>query len=374
MPHSPSALTHQLRQEIRAKGPISFARFMEVALYDPAHGYYQQGSKQIGCQGDFYTSVSVGSLFGELLAVRFGEWLCASHPGAPGDSGGMQLVEIGAHDGRLALDILSWFQKERPDILSRIDYWIVEPLAHRRNEQAQTLHPFAHSIRWFSDWTELQPGSIRGVVFSNELLDSFPVMRLGWDAQHRTWFEWQVGDSADGFVWVRGEPAARQRIDGLLESGLGRPLPAELLAVLPDGFTLDLCPQASAWWAQAAGRLAEGRLMTLDYGLEWHEFLAPHRVHGTLRSYRRHHFTADPLADVGNQDLTAHVNFSALIQAGENAGLKTEVLCSQAEFLSGIATGLLATWDPARNRQFHALTHPEQLGASFRVLVQSRTA
>jgi SAM-dependent MidA family methyltransferase len=152
----------------------------------------------------------------------------------------------------------------------------------------------------------------------------------------------------------------------------------ELLEVLPDGFTTEVCPAAETWWREAAELLKRGRLLTFDYGLNADEFFAPHRVNGTLRAYHRHHLNADLLANPGEQDLTAHVNFTALQQAGEVAGLKTESLQTQAQFLIGIgrrawsAENAFGPWSRKLGREFQTLTHPQHLGRAFRVLAQSR--
>jgi SAM-dependent MidA family methyltransferase len=152
----------------------------------------------------------------------------------------------------------------------------------------------------------------------------------------------------------------------------------QLLAVLPDGFTTEICPAAAHWWRQAASVLQRGRLLTFDYGCSSDEFFLPQRANGTLRAYHRHKRSGDLLENIGDQDLTAHVNFSSLIEAGELAGLQTEQFCSQAEFLTRVIGPVpgdrpaFGEWTPARARQFQTLTHPEHLGRSFKVLVQRR--
>ena len=166
--------------------------------YHPIHGYYQQPSKQVGCQGDFYTSVSVGPLFGQLLAFQFAQWLAELPADAP-----LHLVEAGAHDGRLAFDILSWLQQQRPGVLDQVEYWIMEPSAARRSGQAGLLRPFHERVCWFQGLEAVQAESISGVIFSNELLDAFPVFRAGWDAAAQAWFEWRVSWQEERFAWVR---------------------------------------------------------------------------------------------------------------------------------------------------------------------------
>ncbi len=155
-------------------------------------------------------------------------------------------------------------------------------------------------------------------------------------------------------------------------------MPPEILSVLPDGYTLEVSPAAEEWWRAAAAWLGRGKLVTIDYGLSEGELFSPHRPKGTLRAYRRHHLAEDPLANPGEQDLTAHVNFGVLQRAGEAAGLRTEALVSQARFLTDLAAQAWAEpssfgpWTARHTRQFQTLTHPEHLGRAFRVLVQSR--
>jgi len=351
----------------RAGGTISFARFMELALYAPGMGYYERPKHTPGKAGDFYTSVSVGPVFGRLLAVRFAGWLQALNlpPSGPAP---LCLVEAGGQDGRLAVDILSQLQNQYPHIYGTLQYWLVEPSATRQLWQKTTLAPFDGKVRWARSLKQL-PDGLRGVVFSNELLDAFPVHRIGWDARQNAWFEWGVGYACGRLAW--------KRLDTDLNADLPD-LPQALLEVLPDGFITEICPAAWRWWTEAARRLTQGCLMTVDYGLVELDFFAPARAQGTLRAYRQHRQVKEVLERPGEQDLTSHVNFSALRRAGEAAGLVTEGLLSQGEFLTGIVAEMEQAnpaawkWIPELQRQLQTLTHPEHLGQRFRVLVQRR--
>jgi len=186
----------QITQEIAARGLISFARFMELALYCPVYGYYEREQDTAGRAGDYYTSVSVGSLFGELLALQFAEWLQevlglharGQRSGAQGRGG---IVEAGAHDGGLARDVLRFLRERRPELFAPLEYWIVEPSERRRAWQERRLGEFGHKVRWVRQLSELTTG-VRGVVFSNELFDAMPAHRFGWDARQGRWFEWGV--------------------------------------------------------------------------------------------------------------------------------------------------------------------------------------
>lgn len=356
-----------IKQELARKGPISFARFMELALYCPNFGYYEHLDVSPGQKGDFFTSVSVGSLFGELLAYQFAEWL-GTIPARP-----WHILEAGVHEGLLAGDILRWLQAHRPDISGSFEYWILEPSARRRCSQEKSLGNLSGSVRWFDSWSALPPTGINGFIFSNELLDAMPVHRLGWDAANKRWFEWGVKVKEDDFVWIKMPVEQGGKIRGFAQE-----LPQELLAVLPDGFTTEICPAAIDWWQSAANALKAGKLIAFDYGMTADQFFTPERKAGTLRAYYRHHQTDELLARVGKQDITAQVNFTAILEAGESAGLRTEGLLTQAQFLTGVMAQMsknsphLKPWTSTQVRQFQTLTHPEHLGNSFRVLVQSR--
>ncbi len=377
-----NALTEIIRGEIAERGFLPFPRFMELALYCPKHGYYETKKDNPGRRGDYYTSVGVGEVFGQLLAFQFANWSATFNL----KSATVNLVEAGAHDGRLARDILGWLQLKRPELFGRIEYWIIEPSAQRREWQEETLDQYSPQVRWIDGLENLKPRAqnpkLTGVIFSNELLDAMPVHRYGWDAGRKVWYEWGVGVDGEKFIWARmpdiPAPQSRER-DGVRKGDPSSTLnlPASLLEVLPDGYTIETSPAAESWWREAAKLLERGRLLAIDYGLTADELIMPNRLRGTLRAYYRHHASGDVLANVGEQDLTAHVNFSALQAAGESAGLKTESFSTQSQFLTQILrdaskVDLLGEWTPARTRQFQTLTHPEHLGRAFRVLVQSR--
>jgi SAM-dependent MidA family methyltransferase len=394
-----------IRREIAERGVLSFARFMELALYCPNSGYYETKKDSPGRRGDFYTSVSAGELFGQLLAFQFAGWLeelllspvtCHSSP---------CLIEAGAHDGQLAKDILSWLQSARPKLFGQIQYGIIEPSAVRREWQGETLKDFAPRVRWIDSLqaicpltpnSELRTPDFSGIIFSNELLDAMPVHRLGWDAKNKQWFEWGVAVEGEKFVWARySDPLAPQGGERAGARGAFANPPSSifhllarrseaatasssLLDVLPDGYTIETCPAAENWWREAANILKCGRLLTIDYGLTNDELLSPGRTRGTLRAYFRHHATDDLLANVGEQDLTAHVNFSAIQSVGEACGLKTKTFSTQAQFLTKIVERIFKNpesfgeWGAKQTRQFQTLSHPEHLGRAFRVLVQSK--
>ncbi len=409
---------------------------MELALYCPVYGYYEKEGDTLGRRGDYYTSVSVGPLFGELLAWQFSDWLREGHQlvagGQRADQQGtlFDLVEAGAHDGALAKDILAWLKAHRPEIFKQIGYCIVEPSEQRSHRQRETLADFGGKVAWFGALAELKP--VRGIIFSNELLDAFPVHRLGWDAGTREWFEWGVDCRDATFIWSRlsispgtkgllrmkrrgttdpslqpsairkgrgkrhpsrlslnqgGENFISPKLSfpeegkGVSASVLGRVAPRidpALAAALPEGFTIEVCPAAREWWRQAATLLTWGKLLTIDYGFAADEQFAPERSRGSLRAYQLHQVSDHLLENPGEQDLTAHIDFGALQSIGEAQGLRTEAFHTQAQFLTDIAARIwdrergLEEWTAQTKRQFQTLTHPEHLGRAFRILVQSR--
>ena len=353
-----------IREEILKDGAISFSRFMELALYCPETGYYETKKDNVGRAGDFITSVSTGSLFGELLAFQFAEWLeelritnCK-----------LRIIEAGAHDAKLAADILNWLRAHQSKLFSELEYVILEPSTRRQAWQRETLKTFSN-IRWVSGFNDSTIQRFNGIIFSNELLDAFPVRRLGWDATAKSWFEWGVALDGERFTWARIRPTD-------LPSAVSH-LPSAFLSVLPDNYTIELSPAAENWWREAVGILTHGKLLAIDYGFTADEQFSPARMNGTLRAYHRHHVSDDLLAMPGEQDLTAHVNFSAIQKVGEAAGLHTENYCTQPQFLTRILQKAVtqkpfASLNTKQVRQFQTLTHPEHLGRAFRVLVQTR--
>jgi SAM-dependent MidA family methyltransferase len=411
-----SELLQIIIAEIKKRGAISFEEFMRLALYCPIYGFYEKEEDTIGRNGDFYTSVSVGNLFGELLAFQFDQWLAQCQS----ETRPVQIVEAGAHRGHLARDILIWLRDRRPELFQTLQYVIIEPSATRQKWQSATLAGFGDKVTWLSRIKD-HASRVHGVIFANELLDAIPVRRFGWNAQNKDWFEWGVTLNRGELAWTRLDPGRRREehqsteadrhgADILWEDPLSpsdgerarmkgsvnwqanpptvvEPPPAfppfetneALLSLLPNNFSFEICPGAQAWWQNAAHALEQGRLMTIDYGLTTNELILPERKEGTLRGYYRHHPTSDLLANPGEQDLTAHLNFSALIAAGEANGLKTEKFETQAHFVTQLASQLWKSeagqqWNAARARQFQTLTHPDHLGRNFRVLVQLRNS
>jgi SAM-dependent MidA family methyltransferase len=359
-----NALARQMREEIRMHGPISFARFMDLALYAPGLGYYEC-RRIIGRCGDFFTNVSVGPLFGQLLAFQFAHWMDADVP-----AGAIQFIEAGPHNGVLAADILDWTSRHRPDVFERLEYCLLDASPARRAWQEETLRSWLPKVRWVPGIESWGRRAIAGIIFSNEFLDALPVHRLAWSAAQQHWQEGCVAIQGSAFAWVWQSPAA-ELADFLPQ------VPDALTGVLPDGFAVEVCPAAITWWRAAAASLRRGQLLTMDYGLVGEERFHSERAQGTLRAFSRHHASADLLNRPGEQDLTAHVNFSALMEAGNAAGLRTVDLARQSKFLTETFARTrqdpagFEPWDNKRTRHFQTLAHPEHLGHKFQVLIQT---
>ena len=351
---------------IRQEGIISFARFMEIALYYPEKGYYERTVNPIGSKGDFITNVSVGSLFGEMLAFQFLSWHDAS------TNQDMNILEAGAHDGQLASDIIGCL--ERGD-RSKCHYFIMEPSSLREKVQKKTIASVVCPVKWIANWDNMDSGSFSGMIFSNELLDAFPVHRLRWNAAQRHWLEWGVTVVNEQLHWVP-MPKSSAYAELLLLKVLDRNnIPTrELLDVLPDGYTLDISPEAVEWWQKAARTLKNGYLVALDYGFD--DVFSADRIHGSLRAYYRHQSTLDVFERPGLQDLTASVMFPSIISAGEQAGLRTLIFEPQSRYFSRLLQVMACKngekWLEKHSRQIKTLIDPNHFGRAFRILVQKR--
>jgi SAM-dependent MidA family methyltransferase len=350
------SLAHRkIASEIAANGPLSFARFMELALYDPLAGYYASARARIGKYGDFFTNVSVGPVFGRILAGQFQEmW---SRLGKPAR---FALVEQGANDGQLALDI---FRALGSEMLERVEYWIIEPFPALRQLQEQKLEDVEGQVKWVDDLNTLPV--FDGIHFSNELVDSFPFHLIrsngtGWD-------ELCVSTDADRFVFEVARPSTV--IADALQS-----LPAS-----PAGTIAELRPAACDWVHALAGRVNKGFVLIVDYGFPRFELLAPHRTNGTFSCYRAHRRDSRPLEDPGEKDISAHVDFTALGEAALAAGFRIEGFADQHHYLVGASHDFLAkTSHPPDElsqknlRGLQTLLHPESMGTQFHYLVLSK--
>jgi SAM-dependent MidA family methyltransferase len=303
---SVSAQASPLRRLIRraidsAGGWLPFDRFMALALYAPGLGYYARGSRQFGVMpasgSDFVTAPEMSPLFGAALARQVSQALDATATG--------EVWEFGAGSGALASQLLQTLGEH----VQR--YSIVDLSGALRARQRETLAPFGERVRWL----DALPEAMQGVVIGNEVLDAMPVQLLHWNGA--AWFE-------------RGVVAAG---DALAFADRPTPLRPPLQSAFVPGTTTEIHPQAEAFIRTLADRLQHGAAFFIDYGFPDAEYYLPERSGGTLMCHRAHMADTDPLVDVGDKDITAHVNFSAIALTAQDAGFEVLGYCSQARFL-----------------------------------------
>ena len=339
-----------------AEGDLSFSDFMATALYHPEFGYYAQGIQQVGRGGDFFTSVSVGSLFGELLARRFlREWFDSGKPTR------WRIIECGAHDGTLAADILASLKQLSAQAYTALEYAIAEPLAVLRQAQREKLSLFSEHTRHVSNAAELSDEPLPGIAFGNEVLDALPCDLIEWRGD--CWLERRVAmDEAGRLIWQTSEIHDPRLLSKL--RALGSDFPKGYRSELRSGLQEFLAPLAHA--------LSSGLMLWLDYGFERADYYHPTRREGTLRTFSKHRAGEDPLVFPGELDITAHVDFTAVEEAAQALGWQKTIFRNQGAWLTEIARDWLLEMEgqprPAELRQFQTLTHPAQLGGSFHVL------
>jgi len=322
-------LVESIRETIRAQGPQSFAWFMQQALYHPEHGYYSSGRCAIGRKGDYFTNVSVGPLFGQLLAAQFSEiW---ERLGKMND---FVIVEQGAHDGQFAQDVLEFVQKRLPEFLGALRYRILEPFPILQARQRQTLEAFRDKVDWRSS-----PEPFTGVHFSNELLDAMPVRLIHGETEKL------VGLDGDNFVFVGRSVDKTMFNQAALES-------------------ID----------EIAANLQRGYVIAIDYGFLDEEF------ERTVDVRARHRNLDSPFEQIGHADITMSVHWKSIVERAQAKGLRVAGFTDQHHFLTGIISrfesgdrgqSLLADSRKAK-LELQTLLHPEMLGRAFQVLALAK--
>ncbi|HXE90390.1 MAG TPA: SAM-dependent methyltransferase [Terriglobales bacterium] len=351
------SLRERIIWEIEQRGPIPFSRYMEMCLYEPEEGYYSRPQEKFGRAGDFYTSSDVHAVFGRLLARQFEEmW---RRLGAPAR---LELVELGPGCGLFARDVLDWSRKKLPQFFAALDCRLVEssPSLRRGLEERLGEYVAQKKVSVAVDMDESAPAQ-HAIVFANEFFDALPVEVL--DARGELRVGAHEGRFAEMFV-----PPTREVLECL-----------DLYGVHPeDGERVEAGLEAQRWVSRMA-RIAERAFFVLiDYGYTREELLAG-RHRGTVMAYRRHTASANPYDAPGEQDITAHVNFTALSGAAREAGLDVLGLVTQAQFLMGIgeANQFADAFEDCRMPQERAkvalqlkhLVSPAGMGESFQVLV-----
>ncbi len=334
-----------------AGGWISFARYMDLALYAPGFGYYSAGSRKLGPAGDFVTAPELSALFGRTLARQLSELLRQGLP---------DILELGAGSGALAAVLLTELAA-----LDRLPerYAILELSADLRERQRQHLLQVVPHLADRLQWLDALPEQFSGVILGNEVLDAVPAQRIRVD---------------DGAIDELGVSVIEHELVWAQQPASDTLAAAVSALALPDDYETELNPAAAALVGDLAQRLTRGALLFIDYGFPAHEFYHPQRNRGTLMCHYRHHAHADPFLWVGLQDITTHVDFSAIARA--DTGLDLLGYTGQAQFLINCGiTELLAEVpadDAARYAplaaQVQKLLSPAEMGELFKVIVLGR--
>ncbi len=351
-------LVAAIGREITARGGwIPFARFMELALYAPGLGYYSAGARKFGAAGDFVTAPEMSAFFGRALARQVAQVLEASQP---------LLLEVGAGSGRLAADLL-----RELEALGRLPerYEILDLSADLRERQRATLAAAAPHLLPRVHWLERLPEAFSGVVVANEVLDAMPAHAVAW--RDDGIFERGVGlGETGGLAWFE-RPATGALLAAAEEIGAQ--------CILPPGYESEIGLAARAWAAEWGHRLQCGALLLIDYGFPRREFYHQQRGRGTLMCHYRHRAHPDPFHLPGLQDVTVHVDFTAIIAAAHGSGLDLLGYASQGQFLLNCGIlDLLAREQPGTPEYIRAsgainqMLMPHEMGELFKVIAIGR--
>ena len=355
-------LIERIREQISAAGgSISFHDYMQACLYEPGLGYYSAGASKFGLEGDFITAPEISPLFAVCLARSLAPVLHRQN--------GQVVLEVGAGSGILAARLLEHWQEL--DCLP-LHYYILELSADLRTRQRQQIAEHCpeqlERVIWLDDW----PNNFQGVVLANELLDAMPVHRL--HKRNGQWYEQRVAVEQEQFVFQERElqdSALRQRLDAI-----------EQEQALPDDYLTELNLNAEQWIKTLAGHLQQGLVLLLDYGYPRHEFYHPQRERGTLMCHYRHRAHDDPFVYPGLQDITTHVDFTAVADAAQQSGFEVAGYTTQAHYLldNGLMQQLeqLQGVDESQYQHYvsevRRLTLPQEMGESFKVMLLNRNS
>ena len=350
-----------LREEIaKANGWVSFARFMELALYAPGLGYYAAGARKFGADGDFVTAPEISPLFGQCLSQSIAEVLR--------ETGG-DVLELGPGSGKLAKDIL--LALDELTILPA-KYRLLEVSADLRARQQQAIATLPQHLSARAVWLDRLPDAFTGVIIANEVLDVIPVHLVTFSSGGS--YERGVAVKDGAFTWqdVPLPTTLKNLVAELQAKNLGQ--------VPPDGYLTEVAPAVKGLVNSLAHAVKRGALIFIDYGFRGAEFYHPSRITGTLMCHYRHYAHTDPFLYPGLQDITAHVDFTAVADTGSAAGLELLGYTTQANFL--LAGGLTdrlqpmqATADSAAVANYLSLTNqvqrlvsPAEMGEFFKVI------
>lgn len=350
---------------LRRSGAITFEQYMSLCLYHPQHGYYMRGAERTGKEGDYFTSSDLHPIFARLIARQAAEmWESLKRPAR------FTWVEIGAGRGLFARDFISWVKRNSPAFFASLDYVAIEPGPKQRARVLERLaeEGLGAAVRLCANLEELQP--VTGCFFSNELVDAFPVAVVARAGGHLK----------EIYVVVEGNEL-REQLGPLSDPAIAATV-ARYAQELEEGCRVEVNLKAREWMRSVAERLARGFVITVDYGDLAERLYTRDRPRGTLLSYRRHGTSEDFFRAPGEQDLTAHVNFSALIDTGKAAGLEFTGFTSQERFLLalGEANEFADLYEPGQNEveklqarlRLKRLLHPGGMGNVFKILIQHR--
>jgi SAM-dependent MidA family methyltransferase len=353
--------------QIEKRGPVPFSQFMEWCLYHPDYGYYQSGRAKIGKNGDFYTSPSVHPLYGHLIAKQLSQ-MAEILGGETFD-----VVEMGGGKGFLCEDILNWTKRNKPAFHHHLKYHLIETSPSFLKEQKERLTE--QEIEGKVDWIDSEDFldgkiQIEGCFLANELVDAFPVHRVVFDQGGLK--EIYVTQENGRFEERWGEPSD-QRISNYFRS---------MGITLEQGQNAEVNLEALKWVERVSRCLKRGFILTIDYGYLARELFAPYRSEGTLLCYYQHRASENPYERLGEQDITAHINFTSLIQKGEEMGLKFTGLVPQYLFFMGLGIfqeveslerGMSEVEGLRLRLSLKHLIEPEAgMGEVFKVLIQHK--
>jgi SAM-dependent MidA family methyltransferase len=345
------SLSDIIIKKIHQQGIISFRDFMEMALYYPGLGYYTSKKDKIGKKGDYYTSPNLTPAFGEILGRQLVEmW------GIIGEKE-FTVVEMGAGTGLLSMDVIEYL-KGNPEIFHDLDYCIVEKSPALRNIQQERL---GENVRWCSSLHELS--GMTGCLFSNELVDAFPVHQVVMEEELMEVFV----DHENGFIEIM-KPASDELNYYFAELGV----------VLPRGFRTEANLEALNWAHELGTILEKGFVITIDYGYPSTELYQDYRNRGTLMCYHRHTASEDPYEHIGEKDITSHVNFSALSHWGIMNGLELCGFTDLAHFMMGLGIDeylkRAQEKDPVNywKKMLPIKTLLMEMGETFKILIQKK--
>lgn len=364
-------MTHQnlfdhIAARIDEQGRLTFADYMAACLYEPGLGYYTSPGRKVGVEGDFYTSITVHAAYGRVVAREVAAmWRSLGEPDE------FTLMEVGAGHGRLACDILDFLKEREPACYTASRPVLVEREPSLAGVQRQVLAEHGDKLNWLTP-AELAEGyRFRGVLYSNELLDAMPVHRVV-----------MTPEGLREIYVVREGEQLREQLDLPSTPALADYLARYGMPLVP-GQEAEVSLAALNWFDSVAAGLEQGFILTVDYGYAREELYAPQRKLGTLLCYYRHRVEDNPYQRLGEQDITSHVNFSALIGRGEERGVKTLWFGEQCRFL--LAAGMVEEFEAIeaadlseteklkKRLTLKRLIMPEGgMGDTFRVLVQSK--